>query len=59
MSLDFEFVGDARIWQNIRLFVEGKEVHFALVDILHEGDGDFLDVTHHLWGLIEAVDDLV
>lgn len=43
----------------IRFFVESKEIHFALVDALHEGYRYFLHIADHFRGFVETIDDLV
>lgn len=45
------------------VLVEGEEVHLALAYLLHEDQGDLLDVAYNLGGLVEArdyvIDDVV
>lgn len=45
--------------KRVRLLIEGEEIHFAVVDFLHEADGYFFNIAHDFGGFVEAVDDLI
>lgn len=45
--------------KRVRLLIEGEEVHFTVVDFLHEAYRYFLDIANDFGDFVKAVNDLI